>query len=389
MMPEGPICWNLHAEERTEIRIGVVNSVSGKESSTGNEIRWAYELASADINKKGGIFVKAFNRKLPVRLIIADDESDSAVAAKVTEKLIVNEKVDVILGAHPSNLAIPSCRMAERYKTYYHSTACFIPKWLENNFKYATNIFFDLEQAVNIPFEIWGSIAPDARPQRHALLMEDTPDGKFFGSYFKKAASEHGYEFLIDEALPGTRVYLPLLIKMKKEKIDSVLVFGNPADVITLVRQMKDIKLDLKYLHGWKGTWAAEFWKALEKDAQYVVCDGFWSEDYPYPGAKKLGILFYEKFNKHSVSVGLFYGICQILFEAIEKAGTLDSTGIRAAIANHEFSGTVMGDIKYDKRGVAIITGTAHQWWEGEQKWFYPFDQKAWRFRLMPPWNER
>lgn len=377
------------SRERKEILIGVCNSVSGKESPTGNEIRWAYELAVADINQNGGIFVREYDKKLPVRLIIADDESDAAVAAKVTERLIVREKVDMILGTHPGDQVIASCKVSEKHQVYYHSVVGFAPIFLESQFQWATSIFFDLEQATEAPFRIWESISPAERPKRHALLTEETPDGVFFGSHFKKSARKLGYHFLVDESLPETRDYLPLTVKLKNENIDSVLIFGDPADCIAFVRQAKKVGLNLKYLHGWKGTWTAEFWKALGMDAQYVICDGFWSGAYPYPGAKRLANLFLQRFGMHSVSAGLFYGGCQILFKAIEVAGTLDSAMIRKAVLKTEFLGTVLGNIRYGDDGVAIIPSTANQWWNGEPKWFFPFKEGAWTLKLMPPWDHR
>lgn len=374
-------------EGRTDIRIGVVNSISGKESSTGKEIRWAYELAAADINKNGGVFVRAYQKKMPVRLIIADDESDSAIAAKVTETLIVKEKADLILGTHPSAQVISSCRMAEKHRIYYHATSCFIPKWLENQFVYSTNLFFDLDQATSVPFELMNRLAPEKGPKKHAILMEDTPDGEFFGACFKKKAALYGYRFDMDRPLPRTRDFLPILMEMKKKGIESLLMFGDPADLITLMKEIKAMRIDLKYIHGWKGAWSIEFSNALGNDAQYVVCDGFWSEDYPYPGANRLGSLFHDTFGKHSVSVGLYYGSCQILFQAIEKAGSLDSAEIKKAVAGHEFLGTVLGDIRYDSSGVALIQSTAHQWWNGKQAWVYPFHESAWKVKTMPVWD--
>jgi len=52
-----------------------------------------------------------------------------------------------------------------------------------------------------------------------------------------------------------------------------VLIEGAPTDAITLIRQMKEAKLNIKYLHGWKGTWASEFSDALGRDANYVMPD--------------------------------------------------------------------------------------------------------------------
>lgn len=375
--------------ERTEIRIGVINSVSGKESSTGKEIRWAYELAASDINKTGGIFIREYGKKIPVRLMIADDESDSAIAAKSTETLIVKEKVDLILGAHPSAQVISSCRMAEKYHVYYHATSCFIPKWIENHFTNATLLFFDLEQATEIPFKLMTSLPPEAKPNKLALLMEDTPDGEYFGACFKKKGTLLGYRFEMDRPLPQTREFLPVLMEMKQRGVDSLLVFGDPTGLITLVKAIKAMQINLTYFHGWKGAWNIEFQKALGADAHYVVCDGFWSEDYPYPGAQRLGNRFYENFGKRSVSIGLYYGSCQVLFQAIENAGSLNPEKILNSIVGREFRGTVLGDIRYDQKGVALIPSTAHQWLNGKQVWVYPFQTGSLPVKAMPPWDRR
>src|SRR4030042_1723836 len=82
---------------KTEILLGAINCMTGVEAMVGGEQKWAYEQAVKDINAKGGVFVKDLNKKLPMRIIFVDDESDVAKAAAGVEKLIKLEKVDVIL----------------------------------------------------------------------------------------------------------------------------------------------------------------------------------------------------------------------------------------------------------------------------------------------------
>jgi branched-chain amino acid transport system substrate-binding protein len=153
---------------------------------------------------------------------------------------------------------------------------------------------------------------------------------------------------------------------------------------------MKETNTNVKYIHGYKGTWTAEFADAMGKeDAQYVMCDGFWSETYPYPGAAELGARFTKRYNKQSVSAGLFYATAQILFQAIERAGSLDDAKVRDAVINNEFKGTVMGDVKYGPDGAAGFQVGTFQWWNGRQKLVFPFIEGAWKTRIMPPWNKR
>jgi branched-chain amino acid transport system substrate-binding protein len=86
------------AEPRKEILIGAHIPLTGVAAPLGAEQKWAYEKSVKVINEKGGIFVKEYGKKLPVRLIALDDESNPTKAAFATERLIMREKVDLILG---------------------------------------------------------------------------------------------------------------------------------------------------------------------------------------------------------------------------------------------------------------------------------------------------
>jgi branched-chain amino acid transport system substrate-binding protein len=377
-------------EAKTEILIGANLPLTGILAMAGLEQQWSYQTAVSDVNKAGGIFVKEYGKKLPVRLVVADDESDPGKAAAAVERLIKLEKVDLMLGGFAAPFGvIPGCITAEKYKKYYHTTICLIPPWLEHKFKWSTLFFFDLVQACSVPFEIWNTLPKDQRPQKPALIMEDTFDGRAFSGIFREQAKKHGYAFVLDEPWAvGAKDYSAQIIKAKSLGVDAILIFGADTDCITFVRQMKENKLNVKYFHGWKGTWAGEFWTAMGKDAQYVLSDGFWSMDFPFPGARQLGERYYEKFKKYSVSVGATYGLCQILWQAIEKAGTLDSAKVRQAVLSNEFQ-TVMGKVKYNADGVATFVSTAHQWWDGKQMTVYPFNWTKYKVQLAPPWDKR
>ncbi len=69
---------------------------------------------------------------------------------------------------------------------------------------------------------------------------------------------------------------------------------------------MKEQNWAPKYLFGYKGFWPVEFMKALGPDSDYICHDGFWSESFPYPGAKELGAAFTAAHDgATSVSIGL------------------------------------------------------------------------------------
>ena len=380
----------VYAADKTEIRIGAPLPVTGILAGGALEQKWAYEQAVADINKKGGIYVKEYGKKLPVKLIIADAESDPGKAVAATERLIKVDKVDALLSAFTTNHVIPTCMTADKYKKYYHATTCLVPPWADQKFKWSTLFFFDIMQSASVPYEVLNSMDEQDRPKRLAILMEDTIDGRAFGGAFKAMAEKFGYEFVVDEPLAvGAKDYSSLILKLKGKKVDGILIFAADGDCVTFLRQVKEAGLNLKYLHGYKGTWAHEFYNALGPDAEGVIMDGFWSEDFTYPGAKELGERYAKKYDKHSVSIGLYYALCQILFEAIEKAGTLDSAAIKEAVLSNDFKGTVQGDVKYGDNNVAIHLSTAHQWNKGYQELSYPIVEGGWKTQAMKPWDKR
>lgn len=393
LMASSIILGNVSAQEKKEIVVGGVVSLTGPIAALAIDQKFAYEEAVADVNKKGGIFIKEYGKKLPVKLILQDDESDAGKAADATERLIKINKVDFILGTQYDHKNIPCAIVAEKYKVFYVVGSCTPYSWLPRKFKWSTLLFPDADGFGKTPFEIFKTLPESKRPKRIGLFLMDDPVGEGFRQFFKGAAQKYGYssDFPVDEPLPvGAKDYSSLILKAKAKKIDAILLFANTEDSITVVRQMKELDFSVPYLHGWAGTWGIEFWDALGKDAQYVLGDGLWSEAYPYNGCKELGQKFFEKYKKRSTSAGLWYAYAQILFMAIERAGTLDGAKVRQAIVSNEFKDTLMGDVKYDENGYAVMEVGANQWWNGDQELIYPIVPGVSKpLRLAPPWDKR
>ena len=380
----------LAENEKTKILIGAHLPLSGVGSLVGAEQKWAYDRAVEDINKEGGIYVKEYDRKLPVRLVAIDDESDPIKAAEAVEQLITQIKVDLMLSGQVGAMGvIPGMITAEKYKTYYHGTVIWIPDFLKHNFQWCTMYFITIESIAAAPYEIWNSLPEDQRPKRLALFVEDSTDGKQIGELLVGLAEKYGYEIVLQEFMEmEAKDYSSQIFEAKSMGVDAIILFANVPESVILVRQMKKRGFSVKFFQGLKGTWATDFYKALGKDADYIFCDGFWSEDYPFPKAKELGKRYYKEFGKHSVGAGMYYAVCQILWQAIEKAGTLDSAKVRQAVLDNEFN-TVMGKVDYDEKGIALFPTACFQWWKGKQRIIYPFEYSKFKVKISPPWDRR
>src|SRR5207247_2504736 len=91
------------------IKIGVIQPLSGPVAASGNYIRMGAEIGRDWVNARGGVL----GRK--VELLIEDNKSDPKEAATAAEKLIVLDKVPVIVGAWGSSMTLAAMPKLEEY----------------------------------------------------------------------------------------------------------------------------------------------------------------------------------------------------------------------------------------------------------------------------------
>ena len=88
----------LAADPPKSIKIGYVVSLSGV-NAQGAAVTTlpAYKLWVDDVNKKGGLMIKEFNKRIPVEVVEYDDTSNAEAAVRLTERLMTQDKVDFVL----------------------------------------------------------------------------------------------------------------------------------------------------------------------------------------------------------------------------------------------------------------------------------------------------
>lgn len=97
------------APAQEAVKIGVIQPLSGAVAASGNYVRMGAEIGRDWANAKGGVL----GRK--VELLIEDNKSDPKEAATAAEKLIVRDKVPVIVGAWGSSMTLAAMPKLEEY----------------------------------------------------------------------------------------------------------------------------------------------------------------------------------------------------------------------------------------------------------------------------------
>jgi branched-chain amino acid transport system substrate-binding protein len=101
-----------------EIKIGTLYASSGAFASISMPVYDAFKLWINQKNAEGGVFVKPYNKKIPIKLISYDDQSSTATAATLYNQLITQDKVDLLIADSGSVLTSVAVPIAKEHKQF-------------------------------------------------------------------------------------------------------------------------------------------------------------------------------------------------------------------------------------------------------------------------------
>jgi len=93
-------CGKPSQEGPQEILVGSVACITGMYAGMADGGVFGQQAAVEDINKEGGVFVKEYGRKIPIKLTVVNSESDPLKAGTLAESLILQDKVQFLTGSH-------------------------------------------------------------------------------------------------------------------------------------------------------------------------------------------------------------------------------------------------------------------------------------------------
>ena len=150
------LAGNVFAAERDHILIGHPNPSTGPLAGFGEASPWADNRAIAAINKDGGLFIKEYGKKVPVRLKMVDTESDPTKAAELTSRLILSDKVDLMVVMHTPDTVNPVTAMCERYQMPCIALDAPVDAWLTGGpYKWSHHAFWTVTTMANLFVDMW------------------------------------------------------------------------------------------------------------------------------------------------------------------------------------------------------------------------------------------
>jgi branched-chain amino acid transport system substrate-binding protein len=372
------------AQAGKEVVFGGAISQTGQYAEPAGRQVNSIKLWVDEANARGGLL----GRK--VKLILLDDKSDTQTAIKLYEKLITEDKVDVLLAPYSSGITEAVANVNERYKMPFVAYgAASTPIW-EKGRKYIFNIVAVAEDyqkgAVHLAKQIG--------VKKAAVIGQDSLFPRQSGKGAKEWAKKLGIEIVVDENYPVKLTdFTALLQKIRAAGAEAIFSNSYFADSAAQLRQLREQNINLKLFSSTVGPGLPNFPEQLGNTAEYVLGFSQW-EPLPKilknPGMEEY-IASYEKRygEKPNYHAGGAYGALQVTEAAIKKAGSFDNEKIREALATIDVV-TIYGRYKVDARGMNAAEGMTFQILKGQRRVVWPDKWAETKPELpMPEWSKR
>jgi branched-chain amino acid transport system substrate-binding protein len=323
------------------LNVGAALPLSGSEAKSGARLRDGYELAVAIANEQGG--VELGSRRLPVKLTVVDDKSDSAADARAVEELVANG-AEAILGTSNSTLVESGSAVADKLHTPYVAPIGASRALYQRGFNGLFGLQAPVEQMANSILRFAEEEQQQRKltvPLRVAVLVEQTPHGKEYADgvqdfVTKTARRRASFQVVLNESFQmNLKDPKPLMSRVKEARADVMLVDAHVPDYIAIQSQHGRMGLCHQLVsYGARGP-EREAREQLKEGADYVLSAVGWSAQMLHT---QLVTEFISKFQARYQREpdwyeALGYEAAHALLEAVKRAGSTDRAAIRDALA--------------------------------------------------------
>jgi len=380
-----------NAEKTPEtIKIGGVYSLTGADSSVGRQVETGYNMAIEDMNENGGVYVKEFDQKIPLELVAMDMEANPEKAVSRAETLISAHGVKVFVGTTFFSAAV---NVTERSKIPAVVVACAGQRLHDRGYNYWFNPLGTSPRIAVRIFELLDSIPKENRPAKIVIFEEKTDWGIEMSECFQEEMKKRDHYRLtgVQKYTIMSRDYSPQILAAKSAGAEVLLSSPIMPDGMSIMRQMKELDYNPKAVVMIRAPDDLPWARALGPIGNYVLFSTGWHHSLDYPGVQELNEKHQARFNRPAdVMTGPAYASIQIIADAIERAGTLDTVKIRDAVAATDIK-TVLGPVNFNPDGTNKSTiGPVAQWQNKTQELVFPRELATKPLIYpMPKWSER
>jgi branched-chain amino acid transport system substrate-binding protein len=307
------------------IIVGHFASMTGPQATFGISTDNAIRLATKERNAKGGV------KGRQVEIVTLDDAGKQSEAATAVTRLINDHKAVAILGEVASSLSLAGGPIAQKAKVPMISPSSTNPDVTDvGDYIFRVCFLDDFQGWVGAKF------ARDNLKATKAAILYD--QGQAYSSgladFFEKAFKEMGGTIATRQAYTGGNLEISSQLQsIKGSSAEVVYLPGYYSDAATIIRKAREAGITAKFLGG--DGWDSEELTKIGGDA---VNGAYFSNHYSAQEERPEVKNFVEKYRQAynalpDALAALGYDAALVLFDAIERAPSLDGKDLREAIA--------------------------------------------------------
>jgi branched-chain amino acid transport system substrate-binding protein len=375
------------AEVPDAIRVGVTVSVSGKFSTEVGPFQRLCRAWVDAVNRQGGIYLKKYDRKLPLKLITYDDRSEAATARRYYERLVTVDEANLLFGPYSSPLTFAASTASEQHQVPFIAICANSPKVYNRGFKWIVCV---IDAAPRYTYRYWEMVKAEGKARSVGFVVEDTlhPVGVYKGS--RQLAENAGLKVLAGEVLPpDTGDFTPVILKLKKLNPDIVYVSSNIPFAVAFMKQAKELNLSPREFHCIHHS--GVFQQPLGAAADYVVGQSYWEPGMKYSDPDRfLSLLREAKIDLDDYPWSPAYMMAfEIAEAALTQAGTIEPKALMKTLKNLRIT-TLGGPVWFAENGVGTINTYPSQIQKGKYQIIWPPEVATAKHSYpTPAWNQR
>ncbi len=340
------------------IRIGYVNPTTGPLAGNGEGCDWVVAQMEAYLKDHP---IKVNGEEKACEIIVYDSESDANKCSELTQKLIEEDNVDMIIAIQTPNTVIPVAEVAERYEIPCIATQSPIDSLANSRdeFNWTYCSFYTLDDVYESQRALWTAAGCGVGSgARVGTLFANDADGTAWHELFMKRLAEDGYEVVDPGQYPsGTTDFTSLANEFKSKDIDIIAGTNIPPDFMNSYNAIISAGVEVKGVTMGKCCLLQSDVEALGDLADGIMTQVWWAPTNPYSSA--LTGISSEKLNEAYMAdhdgrvmpqpAAYAYEALELAVQTFNSAKSLDKEDIRTALSSLDVD-TIIGHVKYDQK---------------------------------------
>ena len=330
------------------IRVGMCASLSGQFAVQGAQALHGVMAWVEDTNRRGGVFVRDLGATLPLTLIHYDDRSRAADGRDLVRRLVLEDRIHLLLGPYSSGLTMAAAQVAEEMGVVLWNHGGSADSIHQQGFRWTVNILSPAsDYLTGVP-----ELVLHTNPAATRLAIVHSSTGAFSRSVAQGAAekaSELGIEVVFQETFDSPATDFSQLLELVEASSPDLLVgVGRIGDDLLLAQQLPT---RIEAMVALAATPIEQF-----RDALGARCDGFVGPS-QWEASVKLNIDYgpdmrdiTQRLGQPDYPMAQGYAGGLVAQRCIEETGSLEQAALRQAASALDFT-TFYGRFKLDTTG--------------------------------------